>query len=312
VILTKEIVQHTIMFHGNGGSPTLNTVTVNDGATLGSQWPIPTYPGWIFDGWNTSANQSGTWLRATTPVESNLEVWAIWHQVAPPTESTPTTEPTPSSPSTPFNPAAPSGGDETFEEEETPLGNLEGPLPFTDVSEQDWYYDAVSYLSQNQLVAGTSLDHFSPTVSMSRGMLISILYQFAGKPSVSTESVLFNDIAGGYYQDAAIWAGDLGIVGGYGDGRFGPDNQISRQDLLVILYQYAKQIGAEFPVVRAGIEFDDGESIAEYAKEAVNAFYQAEMISGKPGNRFDPKAAAKRSEVAVILYHFINGLNIGG
>jgi hypothetical protein len=175
--------------------------------------------------------------------------------------------------------------------------------PFTDVKEGDWYYGDVEYAAVNGLFEGTSATTFSPNTPMTRGMLVTVLYRLHGSAAGSSGNP-FSDVPGGqYYTDAVLWAAANGIVEGY-DGKFSPNAPITRQDMAVILLRYAEYAGKQFPVTLQYVTFADDASIADYAANAVKTLYCGGIISGKPGNIFDPKGNATRAEVAAVLHRF--------
>jgi len=188
------------------------------------------------------------------------------------------------------------------DEDETPLN----PFPFTDVVEGNWFYEDVEFVFNRGLMIGTADDIFEPNTSLTRGMIVTVLYRYIGSPDVSDLSSPFNDVAADvWYTDAIIWAAKNEIVLGYGDGNFGPNDHIIRQDLAVILYRYAVFADITLPVTREYEEFLDDPLISDYAKEAVEVFYEAEIINGKLGGIFDPRGDATRAEVAAMMHKFI-------
>jgi hypothetical protein len=216
-----------------------------------------------------------------------------------------------------------SGGSETTSSNNTP--NINGTMivdddiplapasskflnPFMDVHEDDWYYDSVAYVYQNGLMVGTSTNPmlFSPNIATTRGMIVTILYRMAGSPDVSMISNPFDDVQESkWYADAVMWAAENGIVSGYGDGKFGPDDNVTRQDLTVMLNNYAVFAKLTLPILRGYPGFVDDMDCANYAKEAIERFFSATIINGKPGNIFDPKSDATRAEIAAMLNGFI-------
>ena len=176
--------------------------------------------------------------------------------------------------------------------------------PFTDVLETDWFYEAVKYAQQKGLITGTSATTFSPQITLTRGMMVTILWNHAGKPQ--TENAVFTDVADDvWYADAVNWAAANGIVAGYGNGLFGPSDEITREQMAVMLYNYAGFIDAELPRKRIG-SFADEAQIASWAKEAVAAMYAAEILNGKGQNNFDPQGKATRAEVVAMMRNFID------
>jgi len=132
----------------------------------------------------------------------------------------------------------------------------------------------------------------------------------AGNPQVNGLSDPFIDVSNGqYYTGPVEWAAANGIVFGYGYGRFGPDDNITREDLVLILYRYAQFAGIQLPDIRAYTGFTDDANIAGYAKAAVEAFYSAGIVSGYPDGSFKPQGDTTRAETAVMLQGFLALLN---
>ena len=171
---------------------------------------------------------------------------------------------------------------------------------FSDISADAWYADAVEYVRDNGLMNGTSATTFSPGSNTSRSMLTAILYRASGSPAVSNP-VSFRDVASdAYYANAVSWAAGSGIVSGYGNGLFGSDDPVSREQISTILWRYAGSPDAE-----QGQSFADGSAIAAYATDAVNWARVNGIVSGKAGNQFDPKGNATRAQVATILRNYM-------
>ena len=178
-------------------------------------------------------------------------------------------------------------------------------LPFTDVRGDDWFYDDVAYVYENGLMNGTSETTFSPYISTTRGMIVTILYRMEGRPAV-LEACPFTDVkAGAYYERAIVWAAENGIVKGYGNGCFGPDDQITREQMAAILYRYAKYRGLDVSVGEDTniLSYDDALDISEYAVPAMQWACGAQIIHGADG-RLTPGAKATRAQVAAILHRF--------
>ena len=200
-----------------------------------------------------------------------------------------------------------SGADETINifDDKAPTTFL---TPFIDVDPDDWFTEAIWYVYDNKLMVGTSTEPmlFSPNVATTRGMIVTVLYRLAGSPDVSDLSNPFDDVAETAWYYAAIkWAAANGIVAGYGNGKYGPEDNITREQLATILNNYAVQTGKDLPAKRDYSGFNDEADIANYAKEAVERFFKAMIVNGKPGNLFDPKGEATRAEFAAILMGFI-------
>ena len=183
---------------------------------------------------------------------------------------------------------------------ETPWENS-----FIDVFENDWFYGDVKDVHQNGLFAGTSANTFSPQMPMTRGMVVTVLGRLAGIDISDYSGVSFDDVdTAQWYAPYIKWAAEMGIVSGVGNNNYAPDADISRQDLAVILYRYAEVMGITLPETETAADFADGSDIAGYATAAVAAMQKAGIISGKPGNVFDPQGIATRAEVAAMLHRF--------
>jgi hypothetical protein len=184
--------------------------------------------------------------------------------------------------------------------------------PFMDVKVGNWFYDAVMYAYANGLMAGTSTNpmRFSPNVPLTRGMIVTILYRHAGSPDVSDLPNPFDDVQGDiWYTNAVKWAAANGIVAGYGGGKYGPNDNITRQDLAAILHRYADFAGIPLPIARDYRSFLDDADIADYAKEAIEAFFRAAVINGYPDGGVHPKGEATRAEVAAMLMRFLEAVD---
>ncbi len=152
---------------------------------------------------------------------------------------------------------------------------------------------------------GTGADTFEPDVTTTRAMIVTILYRLEGEPAVSGESP-FDDVAEGqWYTDAVIWAAENEIVNGYGDGKFGPTDDITREQFATILYRYEKYKGGgfegdwEFP-----LDFVDVDALSDWADEAMHWCVMNGLIEGVGDNTLDPGGNATRAQAAAILMRF--------
>jgi hypothetical protein len=180
--------------------------------------------------------------------------------------------------------------------------------PFADVKASDWFYGDVEYAVTNGLFAGTGVSAFSPNTPMTRAMIVTVLFRLAA-PARGANTTDFTDVPQGeWYSDAVAWAAANGIVSGVGGGRFNPDGNVTREDLAVILYNYARFMDVDLPKKKEQLPFADDADIASYAYESAYAMQQAEIIGGKPGNLFDPQGQATRAEVAAMLHRFVEAI----
>jgi hypothetical protein len=191
--------------------------------------------------------------------------------------------------------------------ERSKLPDQEWENPFADIKQSDWFYKAVEYVCSNNLMVGTSTKPmlFSPHMTLTRGMVVTVLYRLYGNPDISTLPNPFDDVdEGKWYTDAIRWAAANGIVSGYGNGKFGPDDNITREQLAVMIINYQDFSGSIPSDVFTEREFADDNDISDWAKAAVKKLTMQGIISGKLGNLFDPKGEATRAEFAVILHRF--------
>ena len=183
--------------------------------------------------------------------------------------------------------------------------------PFTDVKEKNWFYGSVRFVFERDLMNGTSATQFSPNAPLTRGMVVTILYRLAKSPDVSRLVNPFEDVrAGHWYTDAVKWAAENNIVTGYGNGRFGPGDNITREQMASILHRYAKYAGYDASVGGNTniLGFEDASKISGYAVPAMQWACGAGIIQGS-NNKLDPKGSATRAQVAAILERFVT--NIG-
>ena len=176
--------------------------------------------------------------------------------------------------------------------------------PFTDVKEEDWFYEAVKYVVQKGLFAGTSETTFEPNLTMTRSMLVTVLYRLAGSPEVEGTSK-FSDVApNAYYTDAVIWATQNGIVGGYDNGQFGTNDPVSREQMATILYRYAQHMEYDVSLVKGLNDYTDSNQVSSYAVRAMQWAVANGIINGTSSTTLSPQGSATRSQVAVILMRF--------
>ena len=181
------------------------------------------------------------------------------------------------------------------------LNAADVPVFFADVSAGDYYYDAVLWAVRLGITTGTDEAHFSPNADCARGQLVTFLWRAAGKPKAE-QTAHFSDVgADAYYAEAVRWAAALGIVTGYSDGRFGAGDPITRQQMAVMLYRFAKALGMETAQSGVGArEFDDFEQVSAYAEEAITWAVNAAILRGAD-NRLIPQALCTRAQMVTML-----------
>ncbi|MCI7126061.1 MAG: S-layer homology domain-containing protein, partial [Agathobaculum sp.] len=180
--------------------------------------------------------------------------------------------------------------------------------PYTDVKSSDWYHDGVHFCMENGLMNGYSDGSFKPAANTTRAMIATILYRLEGAPAVS--GTAFSDVAAGaYYHDAVLWAQVNGVVKGYGDGTFGPDNAVTREQMAAILHRYAQYKGYDVSVGENTniLSYGDAERVEEYAIPAMQWACGAGVVTGKQGAsglNLDPKGSTTRAEMATMMMRF--------
>lgn len=180
-------------------------------------------------------------------------------------------------------------------------------LPFTDVKEGDWYYESVAYVFQHGLMTGTSDTTFSPNLTTTRGMIVTILYRMEGSPETPGWAP-FDDVSQGkYYTHPVAWAAWNGIVNGKTATTFAPEEPITREQLAAILYRYAKFKGYDVSGQGDLGQFTDRGKIQAYALEAISWANAEGLIAGIDKGILDPGGPATRAQVAAILQRFCQG-----
>lgn len=175
---------------------------------------------------------------------------------------------------------------------------------FSDVPADAWYADAVVYCQENGLMSGTSATTFSPDDTMTRAMLVTVLYREAGPPSLEEENLgyPFADVpSDAWYADGVYWARLEGVANGYAGNRFGPDDPVTREQLAAILWRTSGSHESE-----SAEPFADQASISFYAMDAVSWARENGIVGGKDSNRFDPHGLATRAETAAILSRWVS------
>ena len=182
-----------------------------------------------------------------------------------------------------------------------------GKLPFTDVRESDWFYEDVAFAYENGLFAGTSDTTFSPNASMTRAMLVTVLYRLEGQPAVNGRSG-FSDVQyNGYYEDAVTWAADNGIVNGTSTTTFSPNANVTREQMAAILYRYAQYKKYNTAASSSLNGFTDQASVSGYATASLEWAVAEKLVNGSAG-KLMPTGNATRAQVAAILHRFVENV----
>ena len=256
---------YKLTFETNGGS-SMKAISTTYGKTIDLSGYTPTHDGYDFSGWYSDAALTNKITEIR--LNGNKTVYAGW------TKHNPNT----------------------------------GANPFTDVSTSDWFYDDVMFVYENGLMAGTSAATFEPYSNTTRTQIAVIFYRLEGSPAVEGKNN-FTDVEYGpgtaWYYNAVTWAQQNGIMGGYGDGKFGPNDPMTREQLASIFYRYAQYKGYDVTATGSLDSFTDKGSVSAWAQEAIKWAVGNGIMGGKENNLLDPKGTATRAEIAVMLHRFV-------
>jgi len=180
---------------------------------------------------------------------------------------------------------------------------------FDDVADDAWYAEAVAYVVEKGLMNGTDETTFEPETPISRAMIAVILYRLAGQPEASGSNP-FSDVKDGmWYTDAVIWAAECGLVNGYGDGVFGINDDLTREQFATILYRYVQTTGGGFTGLwDFALDFEDVGDVSDWANEAMHWCVMNGIINGRTETTLVPGGNAKRAEAAMILMRFCEAI----
>jgi len=187
-----------------------------------------------------------------------------------------------------------------------PLKNGEGTIVFSDVPDDHWAQDAIQFVTQRGLFEGTGNEQFSPSDHTTRGMLITVLWRLENKPGMDADGIFSDVPSGEYYAQAVLWAGANEIVKGNEENQYRPMDNITREQIALILFNYAKNKGYDISASSALDSFKDGENTSPWAENAMRWAVEKGLIQGKGSGILDPSAYANRAEIAIIFMRFID------
>ena len=183
---------------------------------------------------------------------------------------------------------------------------------FTDVNPGNWFYEGVRAMNASELLRGVSYTQFDPYSQMTRGMVVTLLYRFAGEPSVAGFRNPFPDVAAAqYYTNAVIWAAANGIVTGHENGLFAPEEMMTREQFAAVLYRYQNVMGTVTMDILMDLTYSDFTEIALFARSAVNKLTMQGVFRdwpSDPAGRFQPTASVSRAEVATVMRFWIESI----
>ncbi len=268
------ISSYTIKFETNG-SDEIKAVKVVRNKTI-TEPTIPVKDGYTFDGWYTDEELTNKY-DFTTKVTKSFTLYAKWVENKADTDNT----------------------DDTKPEDTTPV---ETKNPFADVNNDDWFYNAVMFAYENDITSGISETEFAPQGKVTRGQFITMLCRAYDIPEMTGDN--FDDSGDTWYTGYLAAAKQLGISNGVGDNRFAPEKEITREEMVTLIYNYLKSIGETSETVNE-TSFTDDDMISEWAKSAVSFASSNGYVNGKDNNMFDPQGTATRAELAQIFYNIL-------
>lgn len=177
-------------------------------------------------------------------------------------------------------------------------------LPFTDVKSGDWFYDGVAFVQEKGIMKGMSDDTFGPSVSTTRGMVVTMLWRMENEPQAKTGAAFADVKESAYYAEAVAWAAENGIVNGVSKTAFAPDQEITREQLAVMLYRYSQIKGYDLTVQGDLSGFGDGKQVSGYAVASMQWAVGSSLIQGTDSGLV-PAGSATRAQLATILYRFL-------
>lgn len=182
----------------------------------------------------------------------------------------------------------------------TTIGDLCAVNEFTDVAEDAWYHEAVDYVLNNEIMNGNGDGTFAPETALNRAMMVQILYNIEGRPAYESTAAFADVAEDAWYYDAVMWAASEGIVNGYSESQFGPNDVVTREQMVTILWRYEGE-----PAATAEITFADAADISDWAEAAVAWAVENGVVEGVGNNLFNPTGSSKRAEVAQMFMNYL-------
>ena len=188
----------------------------------------------------------------------------------------------------------------------TVMTKLQSTKLFSDVRKSDWYYNAVKYVYEHKIMSGTNSTTFASNQNLTRGMIVTMLYNMENHPSIKGTSK-FSDVQNKnvYFYNAVVWASNNNVVSGYANGKFGPDDNITREQLATILYNYCRYKGKYKTVHADYSKFTDSSKISSFAKWGMNWAVGHKIVNGSNG-KLNPQGTATRAEAAAMISNYCN------
>ena len=179
---------------------------------------------------------------------------------------------------------------------------------FSDVADGSWYRKAVGFAVSHELFNGVSDEEFAPGKSMTRGMFVTVLARLAGEEDFSGEAEFTDVSSDAWYASGVAWAASKGIVNGYGDGKFGPNDEVTREQMAAIMYNFTKAMGYDITGNVSLDKFSDSASVDSWAADAVKWAAGCGIVNGNTDGTLNPRGTATRAQVATIMMNYVEVL----
>lgn len=263
---------YSVKFDTDGGSDVVK-IRVKANRTI-EEPEAPVKEGYIFGGWYSDPECTEEFDFNAT-ITKNTTLYAKWIPVESETEDKP---------------------DDGKDTDVTEWEN-----PYDDVSESDWYYEAVKFADETGIMNGVGDSNFDPNGKLTRGMFVTMLYRIEGTPNVKTFAD-FDDVGSGYwYEDAVNWAAENGIVNGVSETEFKPNDYITREQMAAVIARYAQYKGLDVVTLSENLHFKDANEISEYAVPGMNWAVGLNIIKGYEDGNVGPKDNTTRAQAALVL-----------
>ena len=270
---SNDPTYYTLTFETNGGSE-IDRITDTYGATINLSGYKPIRKGYVFTGWY--ADEAMTEKITSIRLNGNRTVYAGW------------------------------GKDNSDGYADCPRDKTCPASHFTDLNLNAWYHDGIHFCVERSLMVGTSTTTFSPDLTTSRAMIATILWRQAGNPVVNY-AMNFGDVdTSAWYGEAVRWAASEGIVSGYGNGKFGSNDPITREQLAVMLYNYEKNRGGNVKAAANLSDNTDASQISAWALDALRWAVSEGIVGGTSSIALSPKGQATRAQTAAILMRYLD------
>lgn len=260
--------QYTLTYNTNGGSAIASTE--HDSETTVTLTAKPTREDFVFMGWYSDADLTNK--ISSIKMDGNKTVYADWKEIS----------------------------------HDSPSNKSSNA--FKDVNTDMWHYKFVDYVVEKGLMQGVTDDMFAPDITTTRAMIVTVLHRLEGTPSTGGASPFYDVADGQWYTNAVIWANANGIVEGYGNGKFGPNDNITREQLAAIMHRYASFKGYDIAKTADLSVYTDVANISSWAIDSVKWAYANDLLTGRSATMLVPTGNATRAEVATIFMRFIENI----